>query len=181
MTRKPRLLLLLTALLVAALALVTTVVLQNSMSNTHAAAGETAPMAAAAKTSFPGLAAAEGEPELPSMRTAAPAKGQIVQADGPFDDRFVLEDLAFNGSAATGALKVTSDVSDLLELQVLAGFYDENGALLGTDRIVHHMGSEGHNHAGPPEEREEFTIPVPSNLQGKAVAATVGVPVLVNE
>lgn len=180
MTRNPRPLLL-AGLLVAALALIAAVVLQNQTTNTHADAAETTPMAAAAKTSFPGLAAAEGEPDLPALHTAAPAKGQILQAAGPFDDRFVLEELAFSGSAATGALKVTSDVSDLLELQVLAGFYDENGALLGMDRIVHHMGSEGHNHSGPPEEREKFTIPVPSDLQGKAVSAAVGVPVLVNE
>jgi hypothetical protein len=93
----------------------------------------------------------------------------------------VLENLTFEGTAATGAVRITSDVSDLLELQVLAGFYDDQGTLLGTARFVHHLGSEGHNHAGPPEEREEFSIPVPADFQARAVSASVGVPVLVNE
>jgi hypothetical protein len=93
----------------------------------------------------------------------------------------VFEGLAFEGQAATGTVRVTSDVSDLLELQVLAGFYDDRGNLLGTARFVHHLGTEGHEHAGPSEEGEAFTIPVPAGLGPQAVSAAVGVPVLVNE
>ncbi len=80
-----------------------------------------------------------------------------------------------------GTVTVTNDVSDLLELQVLAGFYDEKGALLVTDRIIRDMRSEGQNHPRSAEEREEFIIRVPPEFQGKAVSAAVGVPVLVNE
>jgi len=136
---------------------------------------------AAARTSFPGLATAGGEPDLASIRAAHPRSGQILQAKGPFDDRFVLEGTTFNGSAVSGAVRITSDVSDVLELQVLAGFYDEQGNLLGTNRFVHHLGVDGHAHTGPPELREEFTIPVPAALAKRAVSVTIGVPVLVNE
>lgn len=134
-----------------------------------------------ARTSFPGLAAAKGEPELASIRAARPRSGQILRARGPFDDRFVLEGTTFDGSAVSGAVLVTSDVSDLLELQVLAGFHDSQGNLLGTSRFVHHLGAEGHSHAGVPEERTEFRIPVPAALKDRAASVSIGVPVLVNE
>jgi hypothetical protein len=134
----------------------------------------------AARTSFPGLSAPTGEPELASIRAARPRIGQILQVQGPFDDRFVLERLVFDGSAVSGAVLVTSDVSDVLELQVLAGFHDRNGDLLGTGRFVHHL-DEGHPHAGTPQERTRFTIPVPAALAHRAVSVTIGVPVLVNE
>lgn len=145
------------------------------------ASGNQEPVAAAAKTSFPGLIAATGEPTLNGMQTSRPSPGHVQQVAGPFDDRLVFEDLAFDGKQVTGAVRVTSDVSDLLELQVLAGFYDKSGAFLGTARFDHHLGSEGHGHAGPPEEREAFSIAVPAEFKAKAVSATVGVPVLVNE
>jgi hypothetical protein len=179
MNRKSRFFLL-AGLLTAALALLVFFTVQGSLAAPVSQA-EPAPLAAAAKTSFPGLEAANGEPDLPGLHTARPARGQVLPVQGPFDDRLVLENLAFDGTAATGAVKVTSDVSDLLELQVLAGFYDDQGTLLGTASFIHHLGSEGHNHTGPPEEREEFSIPVPADLQARAVSASVGVPVLVNE
>lgn len=136
--------------------------------------------AAAARTSFPGLAAADGEPVLESIEHAHPSAGQVSQAPGPFDDRFVLENPAFDGSAVSGTVRIESDVSDVLELQVIAGFYDADGILLGTDRFVHHLGEESHT-TGAPEEREEFTILVPAALAPRAVSVMIGVPVLVNE
>lgn len=169
------------AALVAACLAVVAVVALGGQSPTSSASGGNAPMAAAAKTSFPGLAAAEGEPDLAGLQTRRPSPGQVLQVQGPFDDRLAFEGLALDGQAVTGAVRITSDVSDLLELQVLAGFYDDHGTLLGTARFEHHLGSEGHNHSGPPEEREEFSIPVPAEFKGTAVSAAVGVPVLVNE
>jgi hypothetical protein len=144
-------------------------------------ASETPVPAATVQTSFPGLAAAQGEPDLPQLQIAHPQPGQAIQVNGPFDDRFVLENTAFTNTAATGTIRITSDVSDLLELQILAGFYDDKGALLGTGRFEHHAGQEAHNHEGPPSETEAFTIDVPAGLAGKAVSAALGVPVLVNE
>ncbi|WP_258804404.1 hypothetical protein [Pseudarthrobacter sp. NS4] len=143
--------------------------------------GDDVPPAAAAKTTFPGLPAAEGEPDLAELQAVRPSPGQILQVQGPFDDRFVFENSGFDGSSATGAIRVTSDASELLELQVLAGFYDDRGNFLGSARFVHHLGSEDHNHSGPSEEDEEFNIPVPADLRARAVSAAVGVPVLVNE
>jgi hypothetical protein len=178
MNRKPRFLLLGT-LIALSLLLLAAVVLMGRASTPGPEA--VAPPAAAAKTTFPGLASAEGEPDLQGLRTTRPSPGQILEIQGAFDDRLEFEGLAFDGEAATGSVKVTSDVSDLLELQVLAGFYDDSGNLLGTARFVHHLGAEGHGHSGPSDDGEEFNIPVPAELKPRAVSAAVGVPVLVNE
>ena len=129
---------------------------------------------------FAGLAPATGDPELESLFRVHPSPGTIVAAAGPFDDRFALEDLAWDGGSVSGAVRVTSDVSDVLDLEVLAGFYDADGVLIGNGRFVHHL-TEDTAHTGPPLERQEFTIAVPADLSGRAVAVSIGVPVLVNE
>jgi len=145
--------------------------------------GPTADPATAARTSFPDLPAASGEPTLPSLSTVKPARGKVVQAEGPFDDRFQLDGLRFDGSEVTGTATITSDVSEILEFEALAGFYDQAGELRGTGRYVHHLeGDHGHEEeGGTPDETQDFTIAVPANLKGVAVSAAVGVPVLVNE
>lgn len=135
----------------------------------------------AARTTFPGLSPATGEPDLDGLASARPSSGQVVQVPGPFDDRFVLRRLHFDGRSVSGELDVTSDVSDLLELEVLAGFYDDRGRLLGTGRFVHHLVEGRHGSSGPPEESVPFTVRVPHALLPAAVSAAVGVPVLVNE
>jgi len=140
--------------------------------------------AEAARTSFPGLQPAAAEPTIPGLDRISPAPDSVVQAPGPFDDRFQLEGLALDADGVHGAVLVVSDVSDLLELEVLAGFYDADGRLLGTGRFVHHLDESTADHAhetATPNEREEFVIPVPADLQGAVVSAAVGVPVLVNE
>lgn len=136
-----------------------------------------------ARTSFPDLTPASGDPELPSLATLHPQAGTVVPAAGPFDDRFTLSRLRFDGKTLTGKATITSDVSDVLEFEALAGFYDGSGTLLGTARHIYHLDeSAGHpEHEGPPDETQSFSIAVPANLKGKAVAAAVGVPVLVNE
>lgn len=136
-----------------------------------------------ARTSFPGLTPASGDPELPSLATLHPKAGTVVAAAGPFDDRFTLSGLRFDGKTVTGKATITSDVSDVLEFEALAGFYDGDGVLLGTARHSYHLDeSAGHSeHAGPPDEAQSFTIAVPADLEGQAVSAAVGVPVLVNE
>lgn len=138
---------------------------------------------AAAQTSFPDLTPATGEPTLPSLAALHPAPGSVVQAAGPFDDRFDLSRLAFDGKTVSGTATITSDVSELLEFEALAGFYDRDGVLIGTARHSHHLGAHTHEETeqGTPELAEEFAIEVPPSLRGDAVAAAVGVPVLVNE
>jgi len=137
----------------------------------------------AVATTLPGLAAPTGEPQLASIARLHPIAGAVVPAAGPFDDRFVLQDLRFDGTQVSGTVDVTSDVSEVLELQVLAGFYDTNGALLGTDRFVHHLTDDGSTDptTGTPQEHTVFSIAVPAELAGRAVSVSLGVPVLVNE
>jgi len=133
------------------------------------------------KTSLPGLVAPAGEPMLPSIRAAHPAAGEVVAAEGPFDDRFTLTRLRLDPVRVTGSLTVTSDVSELLDLQVLVGFYDRRGRLLGTNRYVH-SGAEHHGtDAGTPSEVVRFSVAVPRSQRDRVASAAVGVPVLVNE
>ncbi|MEU8260378.1 hypothetical protein AB0C02_07130 [Micromonospora sp. NPDC048999] len=136
--------------------------------------------AAAVKTAFPGLTPASGEPTLDGLSQRHPAPGTVVTVPGPFDDRFDFTGLTLNRDAVSGGVVVTSDVSEILELQVVAGLYDSSGQLLHTGRFVHHRGEDGHDH-GAPEERESFSIAIPSQLRDRVVSAAVGVPVLVNE
>ncbi len=138
--------------------------------------------ASAVRTEFPGLTAATGDPDLPGLATAHPEPGSVGVVAGPFDDRFELSglELADDGTV-TGTVTITSDVSALIELEVLAGFYDADGELLGTGRFTHHEGLDAHSHAGRPSQDEEFEIEVPGHLDSAVAAAAVGVPVLVNE
>ncbi len=130
------------------------------------------------RTDLPGLAPATGEPTLTSLDTVTSTPGTVVQAAGPFDDRFELEGMAFDGVTVTGSVVVTSDVSELIELEVIAGFYDGTGELLGSAIFVR---AEEEHGSGPPELTTEFSIIAPPGLPGTPVSAAVGVPVLVNE
>jgi len=137
--------------------------------------------ASPARTRFPGLVAASGEPTLAGLTSVKPRPGVVVRVAGPFDDRFTLSKLAFNGSRVSGRVLVTSDVSEILDFEAVAGFYGPAGNLLGTNRFVHHGSEESHTQAGPPSQLQTFSIAVPEKLRGQAVSAAVGVPVLVNE
>lgn len=167
-------------LLIAALALAGSLHIRAPSPSGPASAADDRPVSAAARTSFPGLAAAEGEPDLPALHALGPGRGQVLQVPGPFDDRFELEGLAFNGSAVTGTLSTTDTTSSLLDLQVLAGFYDDNGSLLGTARFDRHLESEG-PHAAATEGQIGFTIAVPDQYRGVAVSTAVGVPAFASE
>jgi hypothetical protein len=134
----------------------------------------------AERTSFAGLAPADGEPTLSGLGSAAPEPGRVGQVAGPFDDRFTLSSLALADGRVSGSLRVTSDVSDLLELQVLVAYYDASGDLLGVRRSTHHA-TGSHVHTGPPSEVERFAVAAPARFRGDVRSAAVGVPVLVNE
>lgn len=139
--------------------------------------------AAVVQTSLPGLTPATGEPRLEGIADAAPAAGEVGTVPGPFDDRYSLQHLRLDGATVTGAVHITSDVSDVLELQVLAGFYDARGNLLGTGRATYHLDEAAADveHEGTPSELEDFRIVAPSRLASRVASAAVGVPVLVNE
>lgn len=112
---------------------------------------------------------------LPSITSAHPSPGTVVQAAAPFDDRFTLMAMRLDRGAVTGTLTVTSDVSELIDLQVLVGFYDARGSLLGTAAY------DKHGEGARPDEVVHFRVSAPPAVRGAAVAAAVGVPVLVNE
>ncbi|MGA8996143.1 MAG: hypothetical protein WB441_17735, partial [Nocardioidaceae bacterium] len=132
-------------------------------------------------TALPDRQPAAAEPALPGLRTAAAPAGTVARVAGPFDDRFRLTGLRLGRTAVSGDLDVTSDVSDLLELQVVAGFYDGRGRLLGSGRFTRHEDPHGEQVSGTPDERVHLRIAVPVPLRGRVVSAAVGVPVLVNE
>ena len=115
----------------------------------------------------------EDDPVLTGLRAAHPRAG-ITRVAGPFDDRYRLTGLRFANGRLTGTLTVTSDVSEIVDLQVLAGFYDASGALLRTGTWEKH--GEGDS-GGTVRETVRFDVAAPAG----AVAAALGVPVLVNE
>lgn len=137
----------------------------------------------AARTSFTDLEPATEAPSLPSLQTVHPGAGTVVEASGPFDDRFQFRHLTIDDDSVTGTIKVTSDVSDILELETVAGFYDRDGQLVGTGRDIYHLDEStiDPSHEGPPDEDHQFSIRIPEPLRGLAVSAAVGVPILVNE
>ena len=129
----------------------------------------------AAVTTFPGLVPPTAEPTLPSITSAHPSTGTVIQAAGPFDDRFVLAGLRLERGVVRGTLTVTSDVSEVIDLQVLVGFFDRRGSLLGTGTY------EKHGEGARPNEVVTFRVAAPPAVAGSVVAAAAAVPVLVNE
>ena len=134
----------------------------------------------AAATSFPGLTPATGNPTLAGLNRRHPAVGTVATVAGPFDDRFHFLRLRLSGDQVAGAVNVTSDVSEIIDLEVLAGFYDRSGRLLATSRFVHHVDGS-HEDEGRPDEGLPFRIQAPARVRGEVASAAVGVPVLVNE
>ena len=109
-----------------------------------------------------------------------PAPGTVDRAGGPFDDRFTMADLTLGSGGVAGALTVTSDVSELIVLEVHAGFFDRAGGLLGTQVKVHR---DDHADARPHSEQEtvEFDLTPDPAYAARVSSARVWVPVLVNE
>jgi hypothetical protein len=132
------------------------------------------------QTSFPDLAPVSAEPRLAGLRDTHPLPGSVARITGPFDDRIEVGRLELDGDRLTGRVLVTSDVSDVLELQVVAGFYDLAGRYLGSGRFIHHDLEES-AHEGSPDEALEFEIAFPRGHRDEVRSAAVGVPLLVNE
>lgn len=148
-------------------------------SSSYVAATGAAPTAA--RTALPGLVPASGDPTLPGFAVARPAVDTVTQVAGPFDDRYTWSRLRLGPARVSGELTVTSDVSDLLELQVLVGFYDAQGHLLDIARVVRHHSLHEDTASGLPDESVRVAVNVPERLRTTVAAAAVGVPVLVNE
>ncbi|MEU3503276.1 hypothetical protein ABZ726_21810 [Streptomyces hundungensis] len=134
---------------------------------------------------------------VPSVSFAAPrhaaepaayqklARGEVRLEQGPFTDRVKVTGQALGaGSAVTGHLAVTSDVSELIALELRAAYYDANGKLLGTGSFQY--AEEGHEeHPGghaPAAEGAGIDFAVrPAALTGTPTSAVLSIPVLVNE
>ncbi|KOU35664.1 hypothetical protein [Streptomyces sp. WM6378] len=146
-----------------------------------------------------GGSGAEDAPDpVPSVSFAAPeqaaapaayrklAKGEVRLEQGPFTDRVKITGSALAaGSAVTGHLAVTSDVSELIALELSAAYYDADGKLLGTGSFQY--AEAGHDdHAGAPAPAAEgagidFEVRPKASLTGTPTSAVLSVPVLVNE
>ncbi|MFE7711069.1 hypothetical protein ACFU6I_36065 [Streptomyces sp. NPDC057486] len=150
-------------------------------------AGRTAaalPTAAPPATSLP---APRTAPAPVPMLSTPPQRGKVRVEEGPFTDRVHLNRLALTGTpAVTGHLAITSDVSDVIALELRAAFYSADGRLLGTGTFEYAEEHEAGGHGNGHEERRaagagiDFTIPA-RKLSGTPAAAVVSVPVLVNE
>lgn len=107
--------------------------------------------------------------------------GLVRLGDGPFNDRFQLDDLAFHAAerpSVSAAMRVTSDVSELLLLEARVGFYDRAGGLVGQGRFTY----QPTEHAGnTPEDGPTLITVTAEDRAATAVAAVLTIPHLVNE
>ncbi|GAB2540247.1 hypothetical protein GCM10027167_51350 [Nocardia heshunensis] len=111
--------------------------------------------------------------------------GEVRLTPGPFTDRVRLSGTRLEGATVSGTVAVTSDVSDLLALEVRADFYDVSGHLVGSGRFEHADGeSAAGSHAGaghvPSNDGVAFTI-TSAPTDATITAAVLSIPVLVNE
>ncbi|MEV7087743.1 hypothetical protein AB0O07_17880 [Streptomyces sp. NPDC093085] len=138
----------------------------------------------------------------PEATLAAPLKeGEVRIEEGPFTDRVSIKDLTLtadstsgsssssgsgSGSTVGGHLTITSDVSDVLALELRAAYYDAKGRLVGTGTFQYQEEGEdsegGHHHDGPRAAADGIDFKAPATtLTGTATSAVLSVPVLVNE
>lgn len=117
----------------------------------------------------------------PPAATASLASGEVRLVPGPFTDRVRLSGIRLDGATVRGTLAITSDVSDVLALEVRAAFYDASGRLLGTGTFEH---ADEEPVAGGTHVPSNDGIPfaITADPAGGAVAAAMlSIPVLVNE
>ncbi len=136
----------------------------------------TPPLTRTAATFAPGPTAVAA----PGVLAAPVPRGTVGRAAGPFDDRFDLEGTRLAADGVHTRLTVTSDVSDILALEVSAAFYDAAGQLLGTGRVVR---GEQHDETGAhvPDESLDLLVPAAPAYAARVASAVLSVPVLVNE
>ncbi|MCU1692363.1 MAG: hypothetical protein JWM64_1454 [Frankiales bacterium] len=129
------------------------------------------PLAAPTTTPGPGPAAA------PTVLATPVPRGTVSRRPGPFDDRFGLTGTRLGPDGVHTRVDVTSDVSDLLALEVVADFYDASGRLLGSGRAEH----SDEQMTGTPGQPVDLVVPAAPAWSGRTASAVLSVPVLVNE
>ncbi|MFI1916647.1 hypothetical protein [Nocardia sp. NPDC020380] len=126
-------------------------------------------------------AAPSPAPVAAPAASVAAGPGEIRLAPGPFTDRVAVTATRLDGPTVRGKLAVTTEVSEILALEVHAAFYDSTGNLLGTAIFQH--SDEGHAAAGPHTPHDDgldFEITAPP-ATATVSAAVLSIPVLVNE
>ncbi|MFI5532495.1 hypothetical protein ACIA8O_28580 [Kitasatospora sp. NPDC051853] len=146
----------------------------------------TAPEQEAAPPPAPGQVSLPAPKEAPSPTAslAGPVRpGEVRVEPGPFTDRVSLERLTLDkGAAVGGHLTVTSDVSDVLTLELRAAFYDQQGQLAGTGTFHYEEEESEGAHLGPRAAQGGIDFSVPAGkLTSAPVTAVLSLPVLVNE
>ncbi|MFE3187690.1 hypothetical protein ACFXHA_01695 [Nocardia sp. NPDC059240] len=121
----------------------------------------------------------------PPAAAVSVTPGEVRLTPGPFTDRVRLSGTRLDGATVHGTLAVTSDVSDLLALEVRADFYDASGHLVGSGRFERADGeSAAGSHAGnghvAGDDGIAFTITA-APADAAVAAAVLSIPVLVNE
>jgi hypothetical protein len=122
----------------------------------------------------------------PATVAAAPASitavsGEVRLTPGPFSDRVQVTGMRLEGASVHGRLAITTDVSDVLALEVRAAFYDATGKLIGTG-LFEHSDEEpvsGGPHI-PSNDGIDFVI-ASTTADVPVSAAVLTIPVLVNE
>ncbi|WP_405495239.1 hypothetical protein [Nocardia sp. NBC_00511] len=135
----------------------------------------------------PNTTTAAPAPSMPAPKTAAPpvaaliaAAGEVRVEPGPFTDRVRVTGTRLDGSTVHGTLTVTSDISDVLALEVHAAFYDAAGRLSGTGMFQHADAESVTAVHVPHGTGIDFTITATS-AANPVSAVVLSIPVLVNE
>lgn len=161
---------------------------------TSCSAGPQATLPVAASVTAPPASAppatAAAAPSAASAAVAAPPRaGTVRLVAGPFTDRLHLQRLTVvrrPGVAVSGSFAQVADVSELLDLEVRADFYDDSGRLLGSRTTV--LGQSdvirtARGGAGPDRSGGDvaFTVSAPAAVAARVSSALVSIPMLVNE
>ena len=140
-----------------------------------------APATSNAPVSFP---APKTPPAPAALLNPAPAAGEVRLEPGPFTDRVALTGLRLDAAAGVvhGHLTITSDVSDVLALDIRAAFYGADGKLLGTGTFHYQEEGDGEEHKHAPATHGGIDIAVAAApATNGATSAVLSIPVLVNE
>ncbi|MEC3956454.1 hypothetical protein VMT65_25700 [Nocardia sp. CDC153] len=117
----------------------------------------------------------------PPATAVSVAPGEVRLSPGPFTDRVRLTGTRLDGPSVHGTLAITTDVSDVLALEVHAAFYDATGHLVGAGTFEH---ADEEPVAGGPHIPSNDGIPftiTATPVDATVAAAVLSIPVLVNE